>query len=479
MDRLLKLIFCLSLGFIFIAVPKNILAQSCPSQTQYSFNTANLVGEIQDTGNENNVQAWFEWGLSNSLGNSTPQQNIYVSSLPYRFCYLLTNLSPCTTYYYRAAVRNSQGIGYGLIYSFKTKCSVNIDNLNVSCSALPNQALVNSLVTFKASVSGGNSPYFYEWSGSCTGNSELCQTKFTSPGKYFAILKVVSGNETKFAVCSVNVVANQITNQPPVAIIAFTPEKIFPGTKVIFNASKSYDPDGTIVSYKWFINDKEVSNVASFSRTLASGSYRVKLSVSDNSGLENSKEILIYVGRNVYRTKTVPVSTPKLTALNNLADILIEQNYPIKICSSQNIPFTLVNNTSVNRKIIVEVDGEIKDWFQPLKRDFLLKPFSIQTGVWKVKVPCEIKPGTYEFILKLSTPGWKSTKRGLIEAQPSTNPFVALLGFIKGISGLKLGGWFLFALILLLISLGLNIYFSYGKFKEKNNKAEIDSTKMS
>ena len=462
-------IISIFLGLFFVSIDSYVLAQSCPSYTQYSFNHATFVGEIIDTGNENNVQAWFEWGLTSSLGNFTPQQNLYITSLPYRFCYTITNLNPCTTYYYRAVVKNSQGFGYGQTYSFITRCETSRPSLNISCYALPNPANVGSLVTFYSLVSGGTDYYSYEWSGSCTGYSSNCQRIFSFPGNYVATLKVTSGNETKYTFCSVNV--NQATssfllstNQSPVAVISFSPEKITPGTTVTFDASKSYDPDGLIVSYKWYINDKLVSNNVSFSRVLTSGTYRVKLVVTDNKNENNSKEILIYVGRNVYLTrniiKTVSPKTPVKTEIKfasspRLVDILLDHSYKLTKCSSSNIKLTLINNTSVNRQINISSNGEIKDWFEPQNRSFIVKPQSTQLVSWKVNVPCKIKKDVYEFVLKISTPGESFEKRGIFEVKTSDNPFTLFLSSVRAvpfIDSLLNNIWIIFLIILVLIS---------------------------
>ncbi len=62
---------------------------------------------------------WFEWGTSPGLGNSTPSQP-YVSGPLVTYSYLLSNLTPNTTYYYRAAAQNSAGTGFGSVVSFST-----------------------------------------------------------------------------------------------------------------------------------------------------------------------------------------------------------------------------------------------------------------------------------------------------------------------------------------------------------------------
>ena len=212
-----KLIFLLTflvgLFLTFYFSQNNTSAQiSCPSQTNYGDTWATLVGEIQDNGGDPNITAWFEWGTSSfSLSNSTPQQSLYVPNPPQRFCDQITGLTPCKTYYYRAAARNSAGTSKGTVYSFTTHCAP----LQVSCYASPNPANVGQTVTFYANVSGGTGTYYYSWSGACTGTSSSCSRSFSSSGTYTATVTVTSGSQTQSASCSVTV-NRPVT--PPVVI---------------------------------------------------------------------------------------------------------------------------------------------------------------------------------------------------------------------------------------------------------------------
>lgn len=71
-----------------------------------------------DPNNTNDTVRWFEWGGSQSLGNSTQKLSQgYVAS---NFSATLSGLVSNTTYYYRAVARNSSGTVYGNILSFTT-----------------------------------------------------------------------------------------------------------------------------------------------------------------------------------------------------------------------------------------------------------------------------------------------------------------------------------------------------------------------
>lgn len=78
---------------------------------------ASLNGYVDPNFSSDTVR-WFEWGVTQNLGNATPL--LSQGTVASMFSAPVTNLSPNTTYYYRAAARNSQGTVYGSILSFTT-----------------------------------------------------------------------------------------------------------------------------------------------------------------------------------------------------------------------------------------------------------------------------------------------------------------------------------------------------------------------
>jgi len=96
-------------------------------------------------------------------------------------------------------------------------------------------------------------------------------------------------------------------NKPPVANFTYSPENPVVGQAVTFDASGSYDPDGSIVSYEWDFGDGNVTNTTeetinhSYSE---SGSYKVTLTVKDDKGATNSttKMITIYSPTAIFDT---------------------------------------------------------------------------------------------------------------------------------------------------------------------------------
>jgi len=90
---------------------------------------------------------------------------------------------------------------------------------------------------------------------------------------------------------------------PPVADFTYTPEAPILGDVVFFNASASYDPDGSIVSYRWNFGDgatkiyvKDVNLTDTTTHTYAeTGTYNVTLTVTDNEGFKATFEVMVVV----------------------------------------------------------------------------------------------------------------------------------------------------------------------------------------
>lgn len=79
-------------------------------------------------------------------------------------------------------------------------------------------------------------------------------------------------------------------NVPPVAVID-GPDRGYAGEKIIFNASKSYDPDGKVVSYKWNFGDGTKAEGETVSHVYKEhGRFKVTLEVADDEGKKDIAE---------------------------------------------------------------------------------------------------------------------------------------------------------------------------------------------
>jgi PKD repeat protein len=91
---------------------------------------------------------------------------------------------------------------------------------------------------------------------------------------------------------TIRLVPTQIVVVPgaPVPSFTYSPANPAVGVLVLFNAAASFDPDGTIVSYRWDWGDGESVTKPTATEDHdfpAPGTYNVKLTVTDDAGLQS------------------------------------------------------------------------------------------------------------------------------------------------------------------------------------------------
>ena len=151
-----------------LAFFSNSLAQTCPSNTTVGETTATLVGELTDMGGDPSVNVWFQYGLTTSYGSNTPVQSKNETGL---FCATITNLSPCTTYNFRAIAENTAGTSYGVNRTFTTTCLSPTVDFKADGSTGP--------ITIPYNTSS-NLTWNVENAGSCQASGAWSGTKSTS-----------------------------------------------------------------------------------------------------------------------------------------------------------------------------------------------------------------------------------------------------------------------------------------------------------
>ncbi|NCN99212.1 hypothetical protein COU62_01045 [Candidatus Pacearchaeota archaeon CG10_big_fil_rev_8_21_14_0_10_35_219] len=96
-------------------------------------------------------------------------------------------------------------------------------------------------------------------------------------------------------------------NQAPISDFGFSPPNPEVNTEVVFDASSSYDPDGTIVEYRW---DWENDGIVDYTTTEKTAShmftivdtYEVKLTVEDTIGQTDDMIVPIQVNSWIYNS---------------------------------------------------------------------------------------------------------------------------------------------------------------------------------
>jgi len=113
---------------------------------------------------------------------------------------------------------------------------------------------------------------------------------FVQPGRYKVFLSVIDDSHTKCNISEDFIMVR--VNHPPVAVMTFRHELLTGGAhdQIIFDASKSDDPDKDPLTYHWYFgnNDSAEGKIVKYGFTKP-GIYDVKLMVDDGTGLSSSQ----------------------------------------------------------------------------------------------------------------------------------------------------------------------------------------------
>ncbi|WP_169302402.1 PKD domain-containing protein [Halorientalis salina] len=102
-------------------------------------------------------------------------------------------------------------------------------------------------------------------------------------------------------------------NQAPKAVAFAEPIPAEMGETITFDASSSYDPDGSVESYEWSFSDGTTTNGKTATRSYSStGDYEVTLTVTDDDGKSGSDTVTVTVGN---QAPTADASADKTTVI--------------------------------------------------------------------------------------------------------------------------------------------------------------------
>ena len=180
-----------------------------------------------------------------------------------------------------------------------------------SFTASPTSGVVPLEVFFDASGSydpdGNIVSYEWDFKDGNTGSGETINHTFSSTGSYNVKLTVTDDKGATDSTAK-TITVTEPPNQPPIASFTANPNSGVVPLEVSFDASGSYDPDGTIVSYQWDFKDGNTGSGKTISHTFSSiGNYDVKLTVTDDKGATDSTTKTITVDKIVYRALCVGV----------------------------------------------------------------------------------------------------------------------------------------------------------------------------
>ena len=169
-----------------------------------------------------------------------------------------------------------------------------------SFTANPNVTTPGTVVAFDATASydpdGTIVSYSWTFGDTLTGSGVTTGHAYAAVGTYRVTLTVVDNSSSSANTSQDVVVRPPPASQPPVASFTASPNPVAPGSPVAFDASLSYDPDGTIVLYSWNFGD--LSNGTGVTTThayAASGTYTAILTVVDNASLSTNASQAVIV----------------------------------------------------------------------------------------------------------------------------------------------------------------------------------------
>jgi len=149
--------------------------------------------------------------------------------------------------------------------------------------------IVGQTITFNATTSydPDGSIVLYHWDfGDGTNTTGItAQHAYSSSGVYTVTLTVTDNDGTTDTATAQKTV--EIT--PPVATFTESAQTVYTAETITFNASDSYDPDGTITNYYWDFGDGTNTTGIIVNHAYAdNGNYTVTLIVTDDNGAIDS-----------------------------------------------------------------------------------------------------------------------------------------------------------------------------------------------
>jgi hypothetical protein len=182
MKKICQKIFLFLVLFLGIfAITDFALAGNCPSMTTVTGTDVTFVGELTDTGGDETISVWFEYGKTTAYGYKTIKKTLSAAEI---YCIEVSGLSPCTTYHYRAVAQNSAGTSYGEDKTFTTTCGIAVD-LEANGSDGSITIPYNSSATLTWTSQNATSCYASgDWSGSKSLSGSQSTGNLTSSKTY-------------------------------------------------------------------------------------------------------------------------------------------------------------------------------------------------------------------------------------------------------------------------------------------------------
>jgi parallel beta-helix repeat protein len=273
------------------------------------------------------LSVYFYNGIDNALlgyqlGVPSSQKAVCSFTLPFQ-----------TTLSWYVVVNDSKLENRSDIWFFTTRKIPPLNQKPVADSGGPYSGRIGQVINMNGSGSRDpdGSIIFYRWNFG-DGSSEILDRTpkhtYNDPGTYTVTLTVVDNSgRSEIANTTATISGDMYANVPPVPIIDAV-SAVTVNQLVTFNASASYDIDGTIVGYRWDFNGDGtfetdwLTNATTTYTFATAGSVIVTLEVKDNANASFSTSITV----NAVQKKT-PGFDILLVLLAVLVGLLIYRKY--------------------------------------------------------------------------------------------------------------------------------------------------------
>ncbi|MCK4474594.1 PKD domain-containing protein, partial [Candidatus Bathyarchaeota archaeon] len=147
-------------------------------------------------------------------------------------------------------------------------------------------AYVGDAVTFNASEShdpdGYIVSYFWNFGDGANATGVIVDHAYAVNATFTVTLTITDDDG---ASASADATETILVNESPVAIFTESAETVYTGETTVFNATESYDPDGSIIDYFWIFGDEtnDAGTIVSHAYT-DDGTYIVTLTITDDDG---------------------------------------------------------------------------------------------------------------------------------------------------------------------------------------------------
>lgn len=175
------------------------------------------------------------------------------------------------------------------------------------------------VVRFDASTSNDDDGVViaYNWSfgDGLAANGPTVDHTFAIPGTY-AVELTLRDEDGAEATTTVDVVVEQ-PNAPPTALFTVTPTAAAVGETITFDASASFDSDGSIASYLWDFGDDETGSGIRATHVYTSDEiYTATLTVTDDDGATASATRFTLVAASAQPDRPIAVFVPTSAAVD-------------------------------------------------------------------------------------------------------------------------------------------------------------------